>query len=1051
MMLVALALATGVSDGGDALVGCEGVARVAGTLAEMAPLAVDFSAVRVSLSSRTTEKQLLETQCAPNGYYFLPLYDAGDFLLRVDGPSGWHVEQREVPVSYGRGDARHRCTSDVDFIFDGFAASGAVKRSCSSRACARGDAALVGHGGAAVELYRSSDSTLVGSATTRADGSYIFECVPPGQYDVRLPMAVDRASTLSVAGAAVHVTWGSTHASRDIVVAGFSVRGRVELQGGDPVAAAHIFLLAHPDVPACAGAAAPALACSAALDAAAAPAAAAAAAPWTVLARKRSAPLCVTTSDTAGVFTFAGVPCGRYVAVLAMSGGDGSASSAALPFEVVDRAVDLERSLIVSGFMLSGRVVDPSGRGVDNVSVVAVRRDSDGRFSATTNAEGRYVLEELVPGRYTLNATKEHASFRPVHSVELLPTLAELPDVTLERWSVCGSIRLDEALRDGESFSSITVRLRSATIDAVLEVARPVGGRFCTSAPPGAYVLDLVPTESVVSGEETQLLYAHSEVRVTVPANAPVLDLQLDLAPPARIVRGRVLCIGESARCGPSITATLRKIEADSSAVAIAARTTRVASNGGHFEFRDVKVGHYEVTVAHDEGQWCWEGAAAAAPNSFVSASAALRIDTEDVLDIKFRQAGYALRVEASHDATLKCEHERSGNVSEVALHAGVNVECIHSAGKFALTPHSCFRFENSTYAFDSAAPAPIVLKATKVRVAATISIVGMGVAAPLLEPLPMLEVGGLDSPTTLVQPTEIVKGSDGVVLHYEEWAALGSRLVLTPRAENATRSCGGAALIFSPRSREGIAGTSQCSAQLDAFVGRVGIFLSGSVSPPLSGVAIAATHDGTKRHLNEGALIALTDTAGHYTFGPLPADAAYEVRATLAGHHFARRGATDFVQTAMGAVDVTAFVGSGSDSPLPDVLFTLSGESYRKNVVSDSSGQFSFEGLTPGSYFIRSMLKEYSFAQSGRTVEVTEGKRVTVRYEATRTAFSCYGSVLLLDESSATAVDHAPIRVLASSANGEHDEAAVVDSNGFFRIRGLLPDTTVRWWRLHT
>jgi protocatechuate 3,4-dioxygenase beta subunit len=84
-----------------------------------------------------------------------------------------------------------------------------------------------------------------------------------------------------------------------------------------------------------------------------------------------------------------------------MSGGDGSASSAALPFEVVDRAVDLERSLIVSGFMLSGRVVDPSGRGVDNVSVVAVRRDSDGRFSATTNAEGRYFLEELVPGRYT--------------------------------------------------------------------------------------------------------------------------------------------------------------------------------------------------------------------------------------------------------------------------------------------------------------------------------------------------------------------------------------------------------------------------------------------------------------------------------------------------------------------------------------------------------------------------------------------------------------------------------------------------------------------------
>lgn len=29
------------------------------------------------------------TECAPNGYYFLPIYDKGDFILKIEGPDGW--------------------------------------------------------------------------------------------------------------------------------------------------------------------------------------------------------------------------------------------------------------------------------------------------------------------------------------------------------------------------------------------------------------------------------------------------------------------------------------------------------------------------------------------------------------------------------------------------------------------------------------------------------------------------------------------------------------------------------------------------------------------------------------------------------------------------------------------------------------------------------------------------------------------------------------------------------------------------------------------------
>jgi hypothetical protein len=29
-------------------------------------------------------------ECAPNGYYFLPIYDKGSFNMRVHGPEGWN-------------------------------------------------------------------------------------------------------------------------------------------------------------------------------------------------------------------------------------------------------------------------------------------------------------------------------------------------------------------------------------------------------------------------------------------------------------------------------------------------------------------------------------------------------------------------------------------------------------------------------------------------------------------------------------------------------------------------------------------------------------------------------------------------------------------------------------------------------------------------------------------------------------------------------------------------------------------------------------------------
>jgi hypothetical protein len=58
---------------------------------------LDFSLVNVHLF--TTEGLLkYSTECAPNGYFSIPLYDKGSFVIRVDGPAGWTFEPQRIDV-----------------------------------------------------------------------------------------------------------------------------------------------------------------------------------------------------------------------------------------------------------------------------------------------------------------------------------------------------------------------------------------------------------------------------------------------------------------------------------------------------------------------------------------------------------------------------------------------------------------------------------------------------------------------------------------------------------------------------------------------------------------------------------------------------------------------------------------------------------------------------------------------------------------------------------------------------------------------------------------
>jgi hypothetical protein len=41
-----------------------------------------------------------ESECAPTGYYSIPVYDKGSFVLEVEGPAGWNFGEFFFGSSY---------------------------------------------------------------------------------------------------------------------------------------------------------------------------------------------------------------------------------------------------------------------------------------------------------------------------------------------------------------------------------------------------------------------------------------------------------------------------------------------------------------------------------------------------------------------------------------------------------------------------------------------------------------------------------------------------------------------------------------------------------------------------------------------------------------------------------------------------------------------------------------------------------------------------------------------------------------------------------------
>lgn len=86
-----------------------------------------FQSNRFLLCRYTKQWTLKESSdCAPNGYYFIPLYDKGEYILKIEPPVGWHFEPKEVYLNFDGANDPCSKANDINFMFRGFAIYGKV-------------------------------------------------------------------------------------------------------------------------------------------------------------------------------------------------------------------------------------------------------------------------------------------------------------------------------------------------------------------------------------------------------------------------------------------------------------------------------------------------------------------------------------------------------------------------------------------------------------------------------------------------------------------------------------------------------------------------------------------------------------------------------------------------------------------------------------------------------------------------------------------------------------------------------------------------------------
>ncbi|KAL7598455.1 hypothetical protein Lser_V15G27442 [Lactuca serriola] len=975
-------------DSTDAIQGCGGFVEARSSLIKSrkpTDAKLDYSHIAVEL--RTLDGLVKDrTQCAPNGYYFIPVYEKGSYVIKVKGPEGWSWDPDQVPVLVDHTGCNRN--EDINFRFTGFSISGKVVGAIGGESCSSTDG---GPSNVNVELLDSSGN-IVSSVLTAVAGSYSFTNIIPGRYNLHASHA---DLNIEVKGSTeVDLGFGNSQVEDVFFVSGYNIRGLVVAQG-NPILGVHFYLYSDDvkEVHCPQGSGNP--------------------------SGHRTA-LCHAISDADGTFIFKSIPCGVYELVPYYKGENTvfDVSPASVTVTVQHGHATIYEKFQVTGFSVGGRVVDTNGKGVDGVKIVV-----DGVDRSFTDKQGYYKLDQVTSKQYQIEAIKDHYKFEKLVNLMVLPNMASVVDIKALSYGVCGSVQIV----DSGNKAKVALTHGPQNVKPQMKQTDD-SGYFCFEVTPGDYRLSAIAATPATTPD---LLFLPPHIDVNV--NGPLLSLKFYQAQVN--VHGSVTC---KEKCDSSVSVALVRLDAKSHEEKL---TVGLTDQSSEFLFQNVLPGKYALEVNHlsegaisGEDKWCWE-----------QSSVHVNIKAEDVEGINFVQKGYWVNLVSTHDVDTYL-HQSDGSRVNLKIKKGPQRICIEPPGVHELhLVNSCILFGSSPVKIDTANTLPIYLKGEKYLVKGQIR-VELSSQDGVHELPENLLVEILNDEGTSIDGSSarlVVNGneqSDTANYEFEVWANPGERLTFVPRDIRSKKEKN---ILFYPSQHQVKVAENGCQASVPPFSGRLGLYIEGSVSPPLPDVVIRIIAAGDSQNgqikKNGLAFSTTTNADGLFVVGPLYDDITYHIEASKPGYHVKEIGPYSFSCQKLGQISVHIHSKEDANELFPSVLLSLSGEDgYRNNSISAAGGTFVFDNLFPGSFYLRPLLKEYAFSPSAEAVELGSGESREVVFQATRVAYSAMGIVTLLSGEPKEGV-----LVEARSELKSFYEETVTDSSGSYRLRGLHPDTT--------